>query len=130
LNVQLDPALSLAAYVGRHHVEWIEWEFRSSAKAGLPTVRQSIDSREVALFRPPTRGPRGSFSRDTLRAQQTSELLAPFTEHRLANVEIQTVLGSRLHDDMNVWVRLVGMERKGVAMSIRKLLPHKIAHRC
>jgi hypothetical protein len=52
----------------------------------------------------------------------TDELLTPFAEHRLADIEVRPVLGHRLRDQVNVWIWLVGAERQRIAMPIGEFL--------
>jgi hypothetical protein len=52
----------------------------------------------------------------------TSELLAPMPQRRLPDIEPHGLLADRLHDDVHVRMRLIGMQREGVAMT-RKILP-------
>ena len=61
-------------------------------------------------------GPRSGIGRNTLLAHQPREVLAPFAQALLVDVQPPAELVLGLHDQMHVRVLLVGMQDHGVAM--------------
>jgi integrase len=85
------------------------------------SVHRSVYAMELAPSRLPAHRPLRGIRRDAVRAQMTCELLAPMPQRRLADIEPHTLLAHRLHNNVHVRMRPIGMQRKGVAMRRRWL---------
>jgi hypothetical protein len=57
------------------------------------------------------------------------ERVAPMAKGGFANVQANAVETHRRHEEMHMRVRLVGVQRQGVSMCVRHLLPDKATHR-
>jgi hypothetical protein len=106
-------------------------ERQSMVKTHLSPSDRSVDALEPTQSRLLAHGPWGRFGRDALSAQEASELPAPFAEHPLTDIHPLQVRGHHgSHDNVNMRMWLVGMERKGVAMPVGKFLLDKVPLRC
>jgi len=84
------------------------------------------------LLRLPTFAPDGALGSarwDAKQSQVLGNLRAPVTQRRLLDIQTNTLLTNGLQDEVNMRMRLIGVQDKRVPMLKCKLLAREVAHR-